>query len=688
MKCFIYVDESLFTRDPVPEKPYLIGRVLTSGHKRSVFITDITAEDGRLEDGVIGTWRRKGNGDTSDAIRVSFTFFAFPLTVEYPDSELTADGRQEAWTFIRYSRKALASGVLLPVLNPTCEFVDLTRSLQKPGMLRRRHRRHFANKSLDLVVEKLNGFSSLADVVYDKVQQMVFCYTTLRSGSWLAFWNTALLLSVDLILGFLLTTLVVSFTAKEIMGFFQNSTDVIVDKLDHLLDWLMGVPVGLKLNQETNYALGLFFKFHMYLWKTYMALITPLALEILEVVLLLGKFGLSLQLSILRDMVCLAAFHVYCFYVYAARLYSFCIKSLECFGRLFRGKKWNPLRKRVDSASDDDDRYYVGIGVFTITLFILPAFLVYYVVFTLLRLLFLSLDAVFSLMIKALNSFPVSSFILWFWDSSLIHGCYKVEQGDGNPSKKRMNLLTLKSGRSSLWATVNATAAVKSKRMEQTGLKSGLRATATCVASHLRKSVKLLVAMVVSAESKIKKPNGENPDELETSIAQALVELESSTDVKAQLRELQISSVKELECPQRKSLVIFVPYPQLKAYQKIHTRLVRELEKKFSGKHVVFIAQRRILPKPTRKMSLKSKQKRPRSRTLTAVHEAILDDLVYPAEIVGKRIRTKLDGSRLIKVHLDKSQQTTVEHKVDTFKAVYKRLTGKNVEFEFPERIF
>merc|ERR1711862_282040 len=56
------------------------------------------------------------------------------------------------------------------------------------------------------------------------------------------------------------------------------------------------------------------------------------------------------------------------------------------------------------------------------------------------------------------------------------------------------------------------------------------------------------------------------------------------------------------------------------------SRLVRELEKKFSGKHVVFIAQRRILAKPTRKGN-KLKQKRPISRTLTAVHNAILDDL-------------------------------------------------------------
>ncbi|KAB0401976.1 hypothetical protein E2I00_019599 [Balaenoptera physalus] len=156
-------------------------------------------------------------------------------------------------------------------------------------------------------------------------------------------------------------------------------------------------------------------------------------------------------------------------------------------------------------------------------------------------------------------------------------------------------------------------------------------------------------------------------------------------------------SVQEIEVGGgRKAIIIFVPVPQLKSFQKIQVRLVRELEKKFSGKHVVFIAQvavrllnapsrERILPKPTRKSRTKNKQKRPRSRTLTAVHDAILEDLVFPSEIVGKRIRVKLDGSRLIKVHLDKAQQNNVEHKVETFSGVYKKLTGKDVNFEFPE---
>ncbi|KAM0751976.1 40S ribosomal protein S7 [Meredithblackwellia eburnea MCA 4105] len=174
------------------------------------------------------------------------------------------------------------------------------------------------------------------------------------------------------------------------------------------------------------------------------------------------------------------------------------------------------------------------------------------------------------------------------------------------------------------------------------------------------------------------------PDATELLVAQALQDLEANVaDLKAELRPLQISAAREVDVKGgKKAIVIFVPVPQVKAFHKIQGRLTRELEKKFSDRHVVFIGQRRMMRKPTRVSRVK--QQRPRSRTLKEVHEKILEDLVFPTEITGKRTRQNVDGSKVIKVFLDAKDQTSLEYKLDSFSSVYRRLTGKEVHFEFP----
>merc|ERR1712060_930772 len=100
-------------------------------------------------------------------------------------------------------------------------------------------------------------------------------------------------------------------------------------------------------------------------------------------------------------------------------------------------------------------------------------------------------------------------------------------------------------------------------------------------------------------------------------------------------------------------------------------------------KHIIFVANRTILDKNFRRKGLKV---RPRSRTLTSVHESILEDVVGPTEIVGKRTRISMDGSKLLKIFLDPKDKDkeSVEAKLATYAAVYRKLTNKEAVFSFP----
>merc|ERR1711869_99316 len=169
----------------------------------------------------------------------------------------------------------------------------------------------------------------------------------------------------------------------------------------------------------------------------------------------------------------------------------------------------------------------------------------------------------------------------------------------------------------------------------------------------------------------------------EEEVAKALLDLETSStsELKNDVRDILISTVKEVDVKQgSKATVIFVPFRAWKAVKKVQGRLIREMEKKLSKRHVVFTAQRTILDKTFRRKGLKI---RPRSRTLTAVHE----DICGPSEIVAKRTRCRIDGSKLLKVFLDSKDKDkdNVEEKLQTFAVVYNKLTNKDVSFEFQD---
>lgn len=183
-------------------------------------------------------------------------------------------------------------------------------------------------------------------------------------------------------------------------------------------------------------------------------------------------------------------------------------------------------------------------------------------------------------------------------------------------------------------------------------------------------------------EQKIVKTVKDAPiEQLDKDVATALASIETSasSDIKAHVRDIVISGAKEVEAPKENVVVAFFPFRSWKVVRTIQGKLIRELEKKLKRK-VVLVANRTILDKNFARKGLNFKV-RPRSRTLTDVHDSILCDIVGPAEIVGRRTRISQDGNKLLKIYLDNKEREATEEKLDAYAAVYRRLTAKQATF-------
>ena len=104
-------------------------------------------------------------------------------------------------------------------------------------------------------------------------------------------------------------------------------------------------------------------------------------------------------------------------------------------------------------------------------------------------------------------------------------------------------------------------------------------------------------------------------------------------------------------------------------------KMVLDLEKKLKTT-VLLVAARNI---QSRWIKRNKTQKRPYSRTLTSVQEAILNEMLLPGIIISDRVRVRLDGSSVRKVVLDKTEQHFLEERTEAIKNAYKKLTTRDI---------
>jgi len=132
--------------------------------------------------------------------------------------------------------------------------------------------------------------------------------------------------------------------------------------------------------------------------------------------------GASLPIALFSDLLSLLTIHIYSFYLASARIYHWQLTILISLFHLFRGKKHNVLRNRIDSCDYDLDQLLVGTILFTLLFFLLPTVVVFYLNFAIARMAIISLKAVFDTALSCLNHFPLFAIMLRVKDPGRLPG--------------------------------------------------------------------------------------------------------------------------------------------------------------------------------------------------------------------------------------------------------------------------
>ncbi len=165
--------------------------------------------------------------------------------------------------------------------------------------------------------------------------------------------------------------------------------------------------------------------------------------------------------------------------------------------------------------------------------------------------------------------------------------------------------------------------------------------------------------------------------------AKMIAELQgdANCDFRNELKAVVVESTTEIDVGAgKKAILVSLPFRSFRSVKGVQSKLVRELEKK-SRRHVIVHAKRTMIDKDFKRKGLST---RPRSRTLTAVHEALLEDIIAPHQISAKSVRITTDGHRLMKVVIDAKgkDKAAAQEKLDTFAAAYLKLANKHVVFQ------
>ncbi|KAL6994189.1 hypothetical protein U1Q18_012296 [Sarracenia purpurea var. burkii] len=178
--------------------------------------------------------------------------------------------------------------------------------------------------------------------------------------------------------------------------------------------WLMGVPAGFKLNTELAGVLGMISLNAIQIWSTLWFFVGSTFVYFVKGLAISAVlFGLTTPAALIIDIISLSTLHVSTLHLLISHLYSHQIQAIAALWRLFRGRKWNPLRQRYDSYDYTVEQHIVGSLLFTLLLLLLPTTSVFYIFFTIMKSTISFICLVIDMIISTTHATPYIKILLW-----------------------------------------------------------------------------------------------------------------------------------------------------------------------------------------------------------------------------------------------------------------------------------
>ena len=186
--------------------------------------------------------------------------------------------------------------------------------------------------------------------------------------------------------------------------------------------WIMDAPAGLKVNRPLTEFLGGHICGALDAWelifRRYLFSEPEFFRAIWWLVSVTSVLGVSVVLALLLDLLKVTVGYILTLYNIFAGLHSVQVSVLLALLRLFLGKKWNPLRNRMDQYDYDTMQLLVGTLLLSIVVFLLPTLGMYYVMFLSLKLALAVIRYAGKICIVCINrvsTLPFSLYRACFW---------------------------------------------------------------------------------------------------------------------------------------------------------------------------------------------------------------------------------------------------------------------------------